>query len=417
MPVPDADRLERLLTELMVDPELRKAFKRAPQVVLKRFELEDVQVPEGPVEALQPLDKRLSPSGISGVVISMAAEGLALGHHVEHGSSMGLDPDHVRIVKRAETQAIKRVTMSLHVAPHSAPDRAVPFEREIERAAAKYKLDPALLKGLIKQESNFDPNARSGAGAVGLAQLMPGTAQGLGVDDPTDPEQSIDGGAKYLREMMDLFDGDKRLALAAYNAGPGAVSKFGGVPPYAETQEYVDRVLANAKEFDSHAGPGPGHVEASSKPDRRTGILYLGAEKQSEHQVPPNPDPHEGTVAALKAEAEKIDDAHVRYEWGGGHAGKEDPGDPVTPLDCSGAVSRVLGIDPRVSGGFADWGEAGPGKRVSVYYNAEHVFMVIDGHFFGTSRSNPGGGAGWIPRELMSPAYLARFEVRHPPGM
>ena len=127
--------------------------------------------------------------------------------------------------------------------------------------------------------------------------------------------------------------------------------------------------------------------------------------------------PGEETVAALKAEAGKIDDAQVPYAWGGGHAGRLDPDSPVTPLDCSGAVSRVLGIDPRVSGAFANWGDPGPGERVSIYYNAQHVFMVIDGHFFGTSRSNPGGGPGWIPRALITPSYLAHFDVRHPPGL
>jgi soluble lytic murein transglycosylase-like protein len=120
------------------------------------------------------------------------------------------------------------------------------FETEINSAATSNGIDPALLKGLVAQESGFDPNARSGAGAVGLTQLMPGTAAALGVTDPTDPAQSLQGGARYLREQLDRFGGDERLALAAYNAGPGAVSKYGGVPPYAETQGYVNKVLANA---------------------------------------------------------------------------------------------------------------------------------------------------------------------------
>jgi soluble lytic murein transglycosylase-like protein len=123
------------------------------------------------------------------------------------------------------------------------------FEAEINAAATSNGIDPALLKGLVQQESGFDPNARSGAGAVGLTQLMPGTAAALGVTDPTDPAQSLQGGARYLREQLDRFGGDERLALAAYNAGPGAVSKYGGVPPYAETQGYVNKVLANAASY------------------------------------------------------------------------------------------------------------------------------------------------------------------------
>ena len=117
---------------------------------------------------------------------------------------------------------------------------------QITAAATKYGIDPKLLTALVKQESGFDPNARSGTGAVGLTQLMPATAAALGVADPTDPVQSLDGGARYLREQLDTFGGDSAKALAAYNAGPGAVQKYGGVPPYAETQNYVSTILADA---------------------------------------------------------------------------------------------------------------------------------------------------------------------------
>lgn len=123
------------------------------------------------------------------------------------------------------------------------------YDAQITAAATKYGIDPALLKGLIRQESNFNPSARSGAGAQGLTQLMPGTAATLGVTDPTDPAQAIDGGAKYLKAQLDRFGGDPSKALAAYNAGPGAVAKYGGVPPYAETQNYVAKVLGYAAEY------------------------------------------------------------------------------------------------------------------------------------------------------------------------
>jgi soluble lytic murein transglycosylase-like protein len=118
-----------------------------------------------------------------------------------------------------------------------------PFGAEIDAAAARYGIDPALLRGLVRQESGFDPRAHSGAGAMGLTQLMPATASALGVTDPYDPAQSLDGGAHYLREMLDRFGNDPAKALAAYNAGPGAVARFGGVPPYAETQHYVQNIL------------------------------------------------------------------------------------------------------------------------------------------------------------------------------
>jgi soluble lytic murein transglycosylase-like protein len=125
---------------------------------------------------------------------------------------------------------------------------ATPFASEISAAAARNGVDPALLTGLIRAESNFDPNATSPAGAQGLTQLMPATAAGLGVTNPLDPAQAIEGGAPYLRQQLDHFGGDASKALAAYNAGPGAVERFGGVPPYEETQAYVRKVLSYAAE-------------------------------------------------------------------------------------------------------------------------------------------------------------------------
>jgi soluble lytic murein transglycosylase-like protein len=141
-----------------------------------------------------------------------------------------------------------------------------PYAAEITTAAQANGLDPALLAGLIKQESGFNPNAGSGAGARGLTQLMPGTAQGLGVDNVLDPVQSINGGAKYLKQQLDAFGGDTAKALAAYNAGPGAVQRFGGIPPYSETQNYVRIVQANAAAY--RAGtttPSPSVTAAPSE--------------------------------------------------------------------------------------------------------------------------------------------------------
>lgn len=115
-------------------------------------------------------------------------------------------------------------------------------EGTIQSAARRYGLDPALLRAVIEQESGFNPKAISAAGALGLMQLMPGTARDLGVTDPFDPAQNIDAGARYLRQQIDSF-GSLPLALAAYNAGPGAVRRYGGVPPYAETRTYVERIL------------------------------------------------------------------------------------------------------------------------------------------------------------------------------
>ena len=135
------------------------------------------------------------------------------------------------------------------VAASTDPMDSVPFQTEITAAAHKYGVDPALLAGLVKQESNFNPSARSGVGAKGLTQLMDATARGLGVSDPFDPAQSLEAGAKFLGGLLKQFHGDQSLALAAYNAGPVAVQKYGGIPPYQETQRYVPKVLGYAAQF------------------------------------------------------------------------------------------------------------------------------------------------------------------------
>ncbi|MGP0102134.1 MAG: lytic transglycosylase domain-containing protein [Solirubrobacteraceae bacterium] len=123
------------------------------------------------------------------------------------------------------------------------------YESLIDQAASRNGLDPAVLHGLIEQESGFDPSATSSAGASGLTQLMPGTASSLGVTDPLDPAESIEGGARYLGQLMTQFGGNTEDALAAYNAGPGAVQQYGGIPPYAETQSYVTKVLGYAEAY------------------------------------------------------------------------------------------------------------------------------------------------------------------------
>ncbi len=132
------------------------------------------------------------------------------------------------------------------------------YDALITQAAERNGVDPAVLHGLIEQESAFNPNSTSSAGAEGLTQLMPGTASSLGVANPLNPAESIEGGARYLAQMMAKFGGNTSDALAAYNAGPGAVEQYGGVPPYAETQSYVSKVLGYAEAYrQSNPAPAP----------------------------------------------------------------------------------------------------------------------------------------------------------------
>ena len=147
------------------------------------------------------------------------------------------------------TRPVTKVNANIYSAQAETGAEKISTREQIKnivfRAAKKHGVDEKLVNALIKQESGFNPNAKSKVGAMGLMQLMPSTAQGLGVTNAYDAEQNIMGGTKYLKGLMDRFDNNKSLALAAYNAGPNAVKKYGGIPPYMETQNYVKNVLGS----------------------------------------------------------------------------------------------------------------------------------------------------------------------------
>jgi len=152
-------------------------------------------------------------------------------------------PDRPRAVVRFSRPQAARPQKKAVLVNHAA------IERHILRAASESRIDPLLIKAIIKTESNFDQFAVSSKGAQGLMQLMPETASDLQVDNPFDAYQNIAGGTRYLRTLLDTFAGDLRLSLAAYNAGPGCVTRHGGIPDFPETIAYVRKVLRHYRNY------------------------------------------------------------------------------------------------------------------------------------------------------------------------
>src|ERR1700733_9059146 len=147
------------------------------------------------------------------------------------------------------------------------------IDSAIEQAAARHNVDPNLVRAVVKVESNFNPNALSRKGAMGLMQLMPSTARQLNVKNPFDPEQNVDAGVRHLKKLLESYGGDIKLTLAAYNAGAGAVARSSGVPRYAETQNYVRRITNlyyGVSDFNSGASHAPVTVQRDSR-----GVLYI----------------------------------------------------------------------------------------------------------------------------------------------
>ncbi len=150
---------------------------------------------------------------------------------------------------------------------------AADIDSAIDEAAARHNVDPNLVRAVVKVESNFNPNAVSRKGAMGLMQLMPATAHQLKVKNPFDPQQNVDAGVRHLKQLLESYDGDINLTLAAYNAGAGAVARSSGVPHYAETQNYVRRITNlyyGGFDFSSGASHDPVTVQRDSR-----GVLYI----------------------------------------------------------------------------------------------------------------------------------------------
>jgi cell wall-associated NlpC family hydrolase len=292
------------------------------------------------------------------------------------------------------------------------------YDALILQAARDQGVDPALLKGLVQAESGFDPRSVSKVGAQGLTQLMPDTARGLGVTDPFDPLQNLEGGARFLAGALKRFGGNESLALAAYNAGPGAVERYNGIPPYAETQAYVPRVLGYANQF-----RGQGFGQAGTTDATTTGIAPLAAPSANAlASLPQSTSAGDAaTIANAEATAPTPQAAHAiavaaqylgtPYHWGGSN--------PSTGFDCSGLAQYSYGQSgvsiPRIAADQAKVGQAvdradlQPGDLVFFQDSTGYVHHV--GMYLGNDRFIQAPHTGDVVKisSLDEPYYAGQF--------
>lgn len=179
---------------------------------------------------------------------------------IENSAAQKADTDFQKILDANMSQKAMGIETPFQDKIFSSLGKQDKTPEEIDNLISAYSeknnLDKDFVKALIKQESGFQPDVTSHCGAMGLMQLMPATANSMGVKNAYDAEQNIAGGTKYLKGLMDRFGGNKELALAAYNAGPGAVQKYGGIPPYKETQNYVKNIMSSYQRYSSAGGQG-----------------------------------------------------------------------------------------------------------------------------------------------------------------
>lgn len=219
-----------------------QAMQRYAQISnrVNNLNQQQAQVPQNPLDTIYP--KNATKTSPFEEVLQSSAK--------SNFGTLLLDPRlkqvNANIVKQTpQTSLQNALTEATAVQVNSQVSSKSQILNVVSQISKKYDVDEKLVQALIKQESGFNPKAKSKSGAIGLMQLMPATAKNLGVKDPYNTVQNVEGGVKYLKSMLNKYNGNVILALAAYNAGPGAVDKYSGVPPYKETQNYVKNILSN----------------------------------------------------------------------------------------------------------------------------------------------------------------------------
>lgn len=219
-----------------------QAMQRYAQISnrVNNLNSQQAQIPQNPLDTIYPKNAQKT-TPFEEVLQSSAKSNFG---------SLLLDPRlkqvNANIVKQTPQSSLQNaLTEATAIQANTQTSSKSQILNVVSQISKKYDVDEKLVQAVIKQESGFNPKAKSKSGAIGLMQLMPATAKNLGVKDPYNTVQNVEGGVKYLKSMLNKYNGNVILALAAYNAGPGAVDKYSGVPPYRETQNYVKNILSN----------------------------------------------------------------------------------------------------------------------------------------------------------------------------